>query len=48
MATGNSNSWIKALQQLIEAILHALGQGQQSKRSWHQHVVPYEEGWAVT
>ena len=39
------NSWATAIQQLIEAILKALGQG--PKRTWHQHVVPYEDGWAV-
>ena len=47
MATGSSNSWIKALQQLIEAVLKALGQPSGRKRTWHQHVVPYEDGWAV-
>jgi len=39
------NTWAQAIQQLIEAILKALGQG--PKRTWHQHVVPYEDGWAV-
>ncbi|WP_431158216.1 DUF2188 domain-containing protein [Winogradskyella poriferorum] len=39
------NTWAQAIQQLIEAILKALGQG--PKRTWHQHVVPYENGWAV-
>jgi hypothetical protein len=48
MATSkNTKAWVKALQQLIEAILQALGRGGSTKRTWHQHVVPYEEGWAV-
>ncbi len=38
---------IEAIQQLIEAILKSLGQGGGTKRTWHQHVVPYKENWAV-
>ncbi|WP_339755567.1 DUF2188 domain-containing protein [uncultured Winogradskyella sp.] len=41
------SSIIKAIQKLIEAILKALGQGSTKKRTWHQHVVPYKEDWAV-
>ena len=39
---------IDALQKLIEAILKTLGYGSSTKkRTWHQHVVPYEDDWAV-
>ncbi|WP_111684189.1 DUF2188 domain-containing protein [Winogradskyella tangerina] len=41
------NSLVNAIQNLIEAILHALGHHNPKKRTGHQHVVPYEEGWAV-
>ena len=41
------NTLVDALQNLIEAILHALGYSNPKKRTWHQHVVPYEDGWAV-
>jgi len=48
MANSNSKrTWIKAIQQLIVAILQALGHSSAMKRTWHQHVVPYEDGWAV-
>ncbi len=38
---------IKNIQQLIQAILKALGYNTTKKRTWHQHVVPYEDDWAV-
>jgi uncharacterized protein YdaT len=41
------NKLIDALQELIEAILKALGHGSTKKRTWHQHVVPYQDDWAV-
>jgi len=41
------SSLVDAIQNLIEAILSALGYNSAKKRTWHQHVVPYEEGWAV-
>ena len=41
------NSMVDAIQKLIEAILGSLGYNSAKKRTWHQHVVPYEEGWAV-
>ncbi|MEY8848618.1 DUF2188 domain-containing protein [Psychroserpens sp. XS_ASV72] len=43
----NQNAIIKNIQQLIEAILKALGHDVAKKRTWHQHVVPYQNGWAV-
>jgi hypothetical protein len=42
-----NNSLIKAIQKLIEAILSALGHTTTKTRTWHQHVVPCEDGWAV-
>ncbi|MBW2937564.1 DUF2188 domain-containing protein [Aureisphaera sp. CAU 1614] len=36
-----------AIQQLIEAILKALGKSGSRNRTWHQHVVPFEGDWAV-
>ncbi|MFP4846232.1 DUF2188 domain-containing protein [Winogradskyella sp. PE311] len=41
------NSLIDAIQKLIEAVLSALGYKTTKKRTWHQHVVPYQDGWAV-
>ena len=41
------NTIVDAIQQLIEAILKALGHGSVKKRTWHQHVVPYQDDWAV-
>ena len=42
----NSKSWLRILIELVEAFFDA---SQKSKRgrTWHQHVVPYKEGWAV-
>ena len=42
-----NNSLINAVQKLIEAILKALGHNVTKTRTWHQHVVPYKDGWAV-
>lgn len=41
-----SRSWLEILRQLVELFFKS---SQQSKRgrTWHQHVVPYEGGWAV-
>ena len=41
------DSIINSIQKLIEAILQALGHNVAKKRTWHQHVVPHETGWAV-
>ena len=41
------NNLTEAIQKLIQAILSALGHNTTKKRTWHQHVVPYEDGWAV-
>ena len=47
MATLKRNDIIDMLRQLMEAILQSLGHKSSKKRTWHQHVVPYEDGWAV-
>lgn len=39
------NTLADAIRQLVETIMKALGHG--PKRTWNQHVVPYEDGWAV-
>jgi hypothetical protein len=41
------NTLVDAIQKLTEAILSALGYKTTKKRTWHQHVVPYQDGWAV-
>ena len=46
MSKNQKNTIIDIIQQLIEAFLKSLGKGR-SKRTWHQHVVPYQDGWAV-
>lgn len=39
-------SWLRTLIDLVEVFFNS---AQRSKRgrTWHQHVVPYEKGWAV-
>lgn len=39
-------SWAKAISDIIKVILEAFSK-QNKTRTWHQHVVPFEEGWAV-
>ena len=39
-------SWKQLILELIEAIFKSAG-GRSTKRTWHQHVVPYEGDWAV-
>ena len=39
-------TFIDAIKDLIEAILKSVGKSN-TKRTWHQHVVPYEDDWAV-
>ncbi len=41
-----SRSWIDILSELVELFFKSTRQSKQG-RSWHQHVVPYENGWAV-
>lgn len=42
----NGKSWLRTLIEVFEVYFNTL---QKSKRgrTWHQHVVPYEEAWAV-
>lgn len=42
-----NNTLTDAIQKLIQAILKTLGHNTYKSRTWHQHVVPYEDGWAV-
>jgi uncharacterized protein YdaT len=44
MAT--NKSWSQLIVELFKAIFKGLG-SQNRVRTWHQHVVPYEDGWAV-
>lgn len=46
MSENQKNRILDAIHQLIEVILKSLGQ-RKTTRTWHQHVVPYQEGWAV-
>ena len=41
----NSRSWKEFFSDLIDAILDSMKPVR--KRTWHQHVVPYEDDWAV-
>ena len=40
----NATSWIQILKELFEAYFKSANK---KPRTWHQHVVPYEDGWAV-
>ncbi|MEZ4796318.1 MAG: DUF2188 domain-containing protein [Flavobacteriaceae bacterium] len=40
----NSKNWLKVLIELLEAFFNS---SKSTKRTWHQHVVPYEGDWAV-
>ena len=42
----SKNPWLKALLELLTTLFKAGGK-QSRTRTWHQHVVPYEDGWAV-
>ena len=39
-------SWLRTLVELFEVFFDS-SQKSQRGRTWHQHVVPYKEGWAV-
>ncbi len=39
-------SWKQLILDLAKAISESVT-GASRKRTWHQHVVPYEDGWAV-
>ena len=44
MAT--KKSWLLKLVEILEAFFNA-SRSANKKRTWHQHVLPYEDGWAV-
>ncbi|MBD0850523.1 DUF2188 domain-containing protein [Maribacter arenosus] len=44
--TNPSKSWITVLIELVEVFFKSSRQSKQG-RTWHQHVVPYENDWAV-
>ena len=47
MADSNtSKSWLKILIELVEVYFKS-SRLSNRKRTWHQHVVPYEKAWAV-
>jgi len=39
-----SNFWLDLLSELVDLFFKS---SKNRKRTWHQHVVPHEEGWAV-
>ena len=39
-------TWLRTLIDLIEVYFNS-AQHSKRGRTWHQHVVPYEKGWAV-
>ncbi|MFX0555242.1 DUF2188 domain-containing protein [Maribacter sp. CXY002] len=41
-----AKSWLRIIIELVEVFFDS-SQGNKRGRTWHQHVVPYEEGWAV-
>jgi uncharacterized protein YdaT len=41
-----SKSWLTVLIELVEVFFKSSREGSRP-RTWHQHVVPYKEGWAV-
>jgi uncharacterized protein YdaT len=44
--SSKSKSWLKIIIELVEAIFNS-SRSSSRPRTWHQHVVPYKEGWAV-
>lgn len=44
MAKGTS--WLKTLLELVKVIFES-SRDHATPRTWHQHVVPYKDGWAV-
>lgn len=41
-----TKNFLRALLEIIEAIFESSRKSSR-KRTWHQHVVPYQKGWAV-
>ena len=44
--SNTSKSWITILIELVEVFFKSSRQSKQG-RTWHQHVVPYKNDWAV-
>jgi len=44
--SNRSSSWIDILRELVELFFKSSRQSKRG-RTWHQHVVPYDSGWAV-
>ena len=44
--SSQSKSWASLLLELIKSIFESSRKSARP-RTWHQHVVPYEDGWAV-
>ena len=44
--SNTSRNWIDVLIELVEVFFKSSSQSKRG-RTWHQHVVPYEDGWAV-
>ena len=42
----SSKSWLRTIIELLETFFNNYNRSTK-KRTWHQHVVPYQEGWAV-
>ena len=42
----DKRSWLRVLIELLEVFFNS-SRSVNKKRTWHQHVVPYEDGWAV-
>jgi len=43
----NSKSWVTILIELVDVFFKS-SRAQNRPRTWNQHVVPYEEDWAVS
>ncbi|NNK12269.1 MAG: DUF2188 domain-containing protein [Flavobacteriaceae bacterium] len=44
--SNSSRSWIDILTELVELFFKSSSRSKRG-RTWHQHVVPYDDGWAV-
>ena len=44
--SNKSKSWIDLLIELVDVFFKSSRESKRGK-SWHQHVVPHEDGWAV-
>lgn len=41
-----NKTWLRTFIEILEAFFES-ARSVNKKRTWHQHVVPYEDGWAV-